>query len=51
MSINLMFFILKIYTITVVFLYKLTLLPLLNKYRCNSDPFFKEYLFEIALSI
>lgn len=51
MSLNPTLFILKIYTITVTFLHKLTLLPVLDKYRCNSNPYFEGYFFQITLSI
>lgn len=46
-----MLFIRKIYTITVILLYKLTLLLVLDKHRCNSDPYFEMYFFQITLSI
>lgn len=50
MPINVMLFILKVYLI-VILLYKLTPMPVLDKYRCNFDPCFEGYFFQITLSI
>lgn len=50
MPINVMLFILKVYII-VILLYKLTPMPVLDKYRCNFDPYFEGCFFQITLSI
>lgn len=51
MPIKVMLFILKICIIMVILLYKLTPVPVLDKYRCSFDPYFEGYFFQITLSI